>query len=276
MASSVSRAAGAAATMAKAGRRAVAQGFSPPFLDQASQISSPRLFSGLRTLGFVFDSPPTPDLSSHPLPSSKSWAWFCRCHGEVQGATCARGYFPTLRCGGCSMNSWCLFVCLLLQLKCAVCWFAGSGSSLSIRVIGWFAPCSILFLPRSHLMMYMILPSCLCHLPHALNDGFLQGQQGCGQVLQRLPCFLHSICHWRHKVCSYHCLISLLSSPCHNAGEFGLTVNVISSCCKWWFLQGISYHHQQLLRSVTYTVHVISSWCFSIKTSLLSTHSGHN
>lgn len=65
----------------------------------------PALFSGLRTLGFVFDSPPTPDLSSHPLPSSKSWAWFCRCHGEVQGATCARGYFPTLRCGGCSMNS---------------------------------------------------------------------------------------------------------------------------------------------------------------------------
>uniref|UniRef100_A0A0E0CIV8 Uncharacterized protein n=1 Tax=Oryza meridionalis TaxID=40149 RepID=A0A0E0CIV8_9ORYZ len=85
MASSVSRAAGAAATMAKAGWRAVAQGFSPPFLDQASQISSPpALFSGLRTLG---------------------------CHGEVQGATCARGYSPTLRCG--------------------------SGSSLSIRVIGW-------------------------------------------------------------------------------------------------------------------------------------------
>uniref|UniRef100_A0A0E0CIW0 Uncharacterized protein n=1 Tax=Oryza meridionalis TaxID=40149 RepID=A0A0E0CIW0_9ORYZ len=52
MASSVSRAAGAAATMAKAGWRAVAQGFSPPFLDQASQISSPpALFSGLRTLG---------------------------------------------------------------------------------------------------------------------------------------------------------------------------------------------------------------------------------
>uniref|UniRef100_A0A0E0CIW1 Uncharacterized protein n=1 Tax=Oryza meridionalis TaxID=40149 RepID=A0A0E0CIW1_9ORYZ len=33
---------------------------------------------------------------------------------------------------------------------------------------------------------------------------FAVGQQGCGQVLQRLPCFLHSICHWRHKGISYH------------------------------------------------------------------------
>uniref|UniRef100_A0A0E0CIV9 Uncharacterized protein n=1 Tax=Oryza meridionalis TaxID=40149 RepID=A0A0E0CIV9_9ORYZ len=94
MASSVSRAAGAAATMAKAGWRAVAQGFSPPFLDQASQISSPpALFSGLRTLG--------------------------------------------------------------------------------LRIF-------------------------------SQHQSYRMGQQGCGQVLQRLPCFLHSICHWRHKGISYH------------------------------------------------------------------------
>lgn len=117
MASSVSRAAGAAATMAKAARRAVAQGFSPPFLDQASQISSP---------------PPPRSLLGVEDPRVP---W-----GGARGHLCA-GLLPY--------------------------------SSLWLRIF-------------------------------SQHQSDRMGQQGCGQVLQRLPCFLHSICHWRHKGISYH------------------------------------------------------------------------